>query len=159
MTELLVGAALLLVAATAQEPCAGKGTLLYLRTQERTLYVCERDRVRAAHRVALGRGGVGKRSEGDERVPVGSYSLGRPRASSRFHLFLPVGYPTAAQRQQGYTGGAVGVHGPHRLAQGAFSTLVDWTLGCIAVGTDEEIASIAAWVAEHDVRRILIAAQ
>ncbi len=152
----MLAAVVFALTAVTADPCVQAGRVLYVRTEERTLYLCEGGKVKATHRVALGRGGVGKRLEGDGRVPVGSYALGAPRASSKFHLFIPVGYPTAAQRAQGFTGRDIGVHGPHRLAQGAYSTLVDWTQGCIAVGTDEEIAAIAAWVTEHKVDRILI---
>jgi murein L,D-transpeptidase YafK len=151
----LAATVLALTAATA-DPCVQPGRRLYVRAREHALYLCDGGKVKATHRVALGRGGVGKRREGDGRVPVGSYALGQPRPSARFHLFIPVGYPTPAQRAQGFSGGDIGVHGPHRLAQGAYSTLVDWTQGCIAVGTDDEIASIAAWVTEQKVDRILI---
>ncbi len=139
--------------------CTDIGTAVYVNADVRTLYLCENGAEKATHRVALGSGGVGKQQQGDGRLPLGVYSLGVPRASSKFHVFRPIGYPTQEQRQAGYTGGDLGVHGPHRLAQGSFSTLVDWTLGCIAVGTDAEIDSIADWVRKRPVRRILIRAK
>jgi hypothetical protein len=64
---------------------------------------------------------------------------------------VPVAYPTAAQARLGYTGSAVGLHGPPRRFAGLLSILVpiplpDWTAGCIAVRTDDEIDAIAAWL-------------
>jgi hypothetical protein len=67
-----------------------------------------------------------------------------------------VGYPTSKQRRAGYTGGAVGVHGPPRCCRDASSTDTDWTLGCMAVGTDAEIEEVAAWTRAKRVAYILI---
>jgi murein L,D-transpeptidase YafK len=106
--------------------------------------------------VALGSGGLDKRWEGDGKVPLGSYPLGAPRASKAFHLFIPVGFPTPSQRRQGLSGGAIGVHGPSRAHHGPLSTGMDWTLGCIAVGTDHEIERVARWVKESGAQRIII---
>jgi hypothetical protein len=36
------------------------------------------------------------------------------------------------------------------------NTSTDWTLGCIAVGSDAEIDAIAAWVNGRRVKRIII---
>jgi murein L,D-transpeptidase YafK len=148
----------ILGAVAIADPCVGIGTALYVDAGRHMLYVCESGRQKAAHRVALGSGGLGKRHQGDAKVPLGSYSLGTPRGSASFHVFIPVGYPTQEQRRAGFTGGDVGVHGPARAARGAFSTLVDWTLGCIAVGTDEEIDSVAAWVRRQRPSQIVIRA-
>jgi murein L,D-transpeptidase YafK len=147
---------LAVVTAVSSDPCAGQGTSMLVNTKERVLLLCDESRARARHPIALGRGGVDKRREGDGRVPLGKYAIGEPRPSSSFHLFIPVDYPTAEQRRQGYTGGAIGVHGPARVAQGPFSTSIDWTLGCIAVGTDGEIKAIARWVKDRSVKRITI---
>jgi hypothetical protein len=37
------------------------------------------------------------------------------------------------------------------------STDIDWTLGCIALGTDDEIGRVAEWLATTKTRRIIIA--
>jgi hypothetical protein len=34
---------------------------------------------------------------------------------------------------------------------------MDWTLGCIAVGTDAEIGRVAGWLKATKARRIIIA--
>ena len=55
--------------------------------------------------------GLGRTRRG--RTPIGRYRVAPARASSRYHLFLEVGYPTAEQAKLGLTGSAIGVHGPH----------------------------------------------
>ncbi len=134
------------VAAVGANPCASYGTALYVNAAERRLYLCENAVSKEVLPVALGRGGTDKRKQGDAKLPLGEYALGQPRPSRDFHLFIPVGYPTAEQRRRGFTGGDVGVHGPARVARGPLTTMVDWTLGCVAVGTDEEIDRVARWV-------------
>lgn len=129
---------------------------MYVSAGRREMRLCESDRTKYVLRVALGQGGVGKRVQGDGKLPIGEYPLGEPRASRSYHLFVPVGYPTDRQRRAGYTGSAVGVHGPPRSFKGPASTDTDWTLGCIAVGTDEEIERVAAWITARRVRRIVI---
>jgi murein L,D-transpeptidase YafK len=138
-------------------PCTDKGTALYVNATERVLWLCESGKATDSLPVALGKGGVDKRIEGDAKIPLGEYSLGAPRASKDYHLFIPVGYPTASQRRKGFTGGAIGVHGPTRSYGGPVALAIDWTLGCIAVGTDDEIDRVADWIKTTRVRRIIIA--
>jgi hypothetical protein len=141
----------------AADPCPARGTLVVVDTAQHRLWTCEGGRATAEYRVALGSGGVGKERQGDAKVPLGDYALGPPRGSRLFHTFIPVGYPTAAQRRRGFTGSAVGVHGPARgweKMPSAANTASDWTLGCIAVGSDEEIDRIAAWMRARSVSRI-----
>lgn len=137
-------------------PCSGKGTVIFVDATERRLWLCQSGSPVESMPVALGRGGLDKRWEGDGKVPLGAYALAAPRASKAFHLFIPVGYPTSSQRRQGLSGGAIGVHGPSRAHSGPLSTGMDWTLGCIAVGTDAEIERVARWVKESKARRIII---
>jgi murein L,D-transpeptidase YafK len=144
---------------TRSKPCDGRGTAVFVDTRQRRLWQCEASRAVAEFEVALGTGGVDKRRQGDAKVPLGEYALGVPRGSASFHTFIPVGYPTPAQRRQGYTGGDVGVHGPQRGFERLSSTVntsIDWTLGCIAVGSDDEIDRIARWVRTQRVLRIVI---
>ena len=157
MLAAVLGAA---TTATAAGPCPAQGALVVVDTGPHKLWTCEGGRAAAEYRVALGSGGVGKRRQGDAKVPLGDYTLGPPRGSSQFHTFIPVGYPTADQRRRGFTGSAVGVHGPARgwgeKLPSAAITAMDWTLGCIAVGSDEEIDRIAAWMRARKVSRILL---
>jgi murein L,D-transpeptidase YafK len=128
------------------DPCARHGTVLLVQARQRVMSMYERGRRTGAHRVSMGQGGIGKQREGDHKLPLGRYSLGRPRPSREWHLFIPIDYPTWAQRKAGYTGSAVGIHGPPRCCQGPTTADTDWTYGCLALGTDKELDEIAAWV-------------
>jgi len=116
-----------------------------------TLIACQAGKAVAAYPVALGRAGVGKTRAGDGKTPRGRYPLGAARTSARYHRFIPIGYPTPAQRRRGLTGSAIGIHGPPRALRNVGSILaaVGWTQGCVAVATDPQIDEIAAWVAAH----------
>ena len=122
--------------------------------------LCRGGAADATYRVNLGQGGAGKRRQGDKKTPVGRYRLSKPRASySGFTWFVPVGYPTAAQRKAGYTGGAIGIHGPpdwmpQAVIDVAFGT--PWTDGCIMVRTKTEIEEIRAWLLAHKTSAIEI---
>jgi len=122
------------------------------------MHLCEGGKVDRTFAVALGTSGVGKQHEGDNRTPLGRYGLGSPRASKDFHVFVPVGYPTREQARMGFTGGAIGIHGPPRgygtLAQLAMLVSRDWTAGCIAVATNEDIDAVAAWVRTREVKDV-----
>lgn len=89
---------------------------------------------------------------------MGRYTLAPARASSRFHLFLPVPYPSPEQRGLGYTGNDIGIHGPHVAFAwlGHATVWIDWTEGCIAVATKGEIEQIARWVRETGATETLI---
>lgn len=141
---------MILAALLTLAPCAGVTTpTVVVEATERRLDLCAQGRSEGRFAVSFGVGGVGKRARGDGRTPLGRYPLGAPRAShGGFHRFIPIGYPTAAQRRQGFTGDAVGVHGPARAMRwlGSTVTHVDWTNGCVAVATDAEIEAIEAWV-------------
>ncbi|MCW7541056.1 L,D-transpeptidase family protein [Aquabacterium sp. A7-Y] len=145
-------------AAPPADPCRGHGTVLLVRTASHEMRQCEDGRSRRTWRVALGSGGIDKRREGDAKTPLGSYPLGRPRPSQQFGIFIPVGYPTPEQAQRGYTGSAIGVHGPARAWRhlGALNTSTDWTLGCIAVASDATIEEIARWVRDKQVSRVVL---
>jgi hypothetical protein len=129
--------------------CREHGTRVVIQTERHLLTLCDAGIAHASYRVAFGAKGFGKTTEGDRKTPLGRYALDAPRPSQAYHLFIPVGYPTEEQRARGFTGGAIGIHGPRRkVARGApprrFS---DWTQGCIAVWSDREIEAIAQWVA------------
>lgn len=154
----------LVAAIGAPSPCSGGAPHLVVDTRNRVLFRCGAGgRLEGRHKVSLGQGGVGKRREGDQKTPLGRYALGTPRKSvSGFHLFIPVGYPTSAQRKSGYTGGAIGVHGPpegwSESVARASVALGNFTFGCIMVATAEEIRSLSAWVRSREARHIEIRA-
>jgi len=138
--------------------CPPAGTLVQVDTAARILSLCRAGREEAFFRVALGRGGIDKRIEGDFRTPLGRYALSPARSSARFHLFLAVGYPTREQASRGLTGSAIGVHGPDigYAWLGHATILADWTLGCVALGTRDEVEQVARWVRRHSVGQIVI---
>jgi hypothetical protein len=110
------------------------------------------------YRVGLGDPEGAKQRQGDRRTPEGKLRIVTRNATSNFHRFLGISYPTAADADRGLRqglvtraqadairaaeaagrvppwttalGGTVGIHGG--------GGEVDWTLGCVAV-TDAEI--------------------
>lgn len=140
--------------------CAGRERVLVQAKAHRML-LCSGGGVDGELAVALGRGGIDKRAEGDNRTPLGQYPLGAPRASKEFGTFIPVGYPTAAQRAAGYSGGAVGIHGPKRGWRwlGGAARWLDWTRGCIALPHDEEVERVVAWLRRHPTAMVEITAE
>lgn len=120
--------------------------------------------------VALSREKGAKSAAGDERVPEGSYRIAGPARASRFHRFVPIDYPSAADAARGLAAGRIGrtehdaivdAHRRHRLppqhtalgghlgfhgegARWKGDLKIDWTYGCVAV-TDEVID----WLSER----------
>ena len=142
--------------AAAPAPCRAGENALVVDTTTHRLHLCAGGVAERSFAVALGANGVDKRRAGDNRTPLGVYGLGAPRASASFHRFVPVAYPTPAQARAGFTGSAIGIHGPPRGLEGAarLQALVatDWTAGCIAVATDDDIEAIVRWLDTRGVR-------
>lgn len=124
--------------------------------------------------VALGRESEGpKRRAGDWRTPEGRYRIAGPPQSSRFHLFIPINYPSLDDAEAALAegrlpradyrriidahrrgeppprntalGGDLGFHGEGQRWRGD-STHLDWTYGCVALsdGDVEFLAERAA---------------
>lgn len=157
ITMLLVGVAALLLAVRGcsrgrgEVGCPGEGTALRVDTERHVLVACCDGRVEERFVVRLGSRGVGKRLEGDKKTPLGTYPLSPPRSSPTFGTFVPIGYPTPQQQAAGYTGSAVGVHGPHRRMRwaGPLTNLFDTTDGCVGLATDGEMERLAGWMKTH----------
>ena len=134
--------------APALSPCPEKGDVVTVIARKRELWLCQEGVPVARFQVALGRGGLDKRRRGDGRTPVGTYTLGSPRSSTQYGVFIPIDYPRPDQAANGFTGSAVGIHGPPRglTAPEYPTTAVDWTQGCIATGVDADIDLIAEFV-------------
>jgi murein L,D-transpeptidase YafK len=119
--------------------------------------------------VSLSREPVGaKRVQGDRRVPEGEYRVAGAARPSRFHLFLPIDYPSPADAERALAegritraerdaiarahaagalpphdtalGGRLGIHGEGARWRGDLD--LDWTEGCVAV-TDAAIDWLA----------------
>jgi murein L,D-transpeptidase YafK len=139
-------------------PCQDLGTSIVVLTDDHRLWLCDDGSPTKSFKVSLGTGGVGKHTAGDSRTPLGSYRLGQPNRSTQYYLAIAVGYPTAEQARQGFTGKGIAIHGPlrlHRKANGP-QTKLDWTRGCIALGTDMAIAIVANWVKEKRPKQVHI---
>ncbi|MBY0401470.1 L,D-transpeptidase family protein [Myxococcota bacterium] len=110
-----------------------------------------------------------KRRRGDQRMPEGEYRIAGAARPSRFHLFLPIDYPSVADAERGLAageisravyrrilrahaenrmppqdtvlGGLLGFHGEGPRWRGELD--LEWTEGCVAV-TDETIRWLGA---------------
>jgi murein L,D-transpeptidase YafK len=139
--------------------CPGAPTpVIFVDTNQHTLALCDDGKGIETFTVRLGRNGTGKNREGDGKTPLGAYSIREPRPSPAYGLFMPVGYPTAEQRRAGFTGGAIGVHGPDRRVRwaGPLVNLIDTTDGCVGIATDKEMDRIALWVRTRKVKDIVL---
>jgi hypothetical protein len=146
-------------ATTDRDPCKGLGTLLIADTATQILYLCKNGKSVRDFDFAKGWGGTGKRQEGDERTPLGVYSIKAPQKSaSGFHKFIHIGYPTSFQKKEGYTGSNVGIHGPSRWARclGRLNTYFNWTNGCLAVASDRDMDEVSRFVEENSVNKLAV---
>jgi hypothetical protein len=140
-----------------------------VRKSERTLFIHCMGGALLSVPIALSREPYGaKRDRGDDRTPEGEYHIaGQPRPS-RFHLFVPIDYPSIddADRalrehrispathaaivraqlhgilppQDTALGGYLGFHGEGPRWQGDLD--INWTQGCFAM-SDEWIERLA----------------
>lgn len=129
--------------------------------------------------VALAREPGPKRRAGDLRMPEGEYRIAGAARASRFGLFLPIDYPSAADAARGLAdgvigreayaaiarahargepppqdtalGGQLGLHGEGARWRGDLD--LDWTEGCVALA-DEAIDRLARLVARGTPVRI-----
>lgn len=146
-------------ATTDKDPCTGLGTLLIADTKTQILYLCKNGKSVGDFDFSKGWNGVQKRKEGDERTPLGVYSIKAPRRSDAgFHKFIHINYPTTLQKKNGYTGSNVGIHGPSRWARclGRLNTYFDWTNGCLAVASDRDIDEVSRFVEENKVEKLAV---
>jgi murein L,D-transpeptidase YafK len=126
--------------------------------EKHELHLCKDRQSAKTFGVRLASKGLGKTRTGDEKTPLGRYSLEAPRPSKRYGVFVPIGYPTAEQRKRGFTGGSVGIHGPDRRVRwlGRINNWFDTTDGCIGIATDDEMKDIAEWLRKNGARSIVI---
>lgn len=144
-----------------------------VRKAERALVAQCSDGEPIRFRAALGREPRGpKERRGDMKTPEGTYRLAGPPRSSRFHIFLPIDYPTegdaeralrtglitGAERdeilaarsadrlppQDTRLGGHLGIHGEGPRWQGDSAGL-DWTHGCVGLA-DRDVEFLATRV-------------
>jgi murein L,D-transpeptidase YafK len=150
-------------------PCRRIAKLEIRKSERRLLAHCEGGRVSELS-VSLGRDPIGpKRRAGDSRTPEGRYRISARPQPSRFHLFIPIDYPSLedaeAARAEGLLsredhqrilaahargeeppadtplGGRLGLHGEGERWRGD-SPHLDWTYGCVAL-SDSDIDFLA----------------
>src|SRR6266851_3391643 len=139
-------------------PCHRRGTSLVVLTQERRLYLCDDGKIAGDFSARIASSGVGKTKQGDQKTPLGTYGLGSPRFSKKYGTFVPIGYPTEAQKAKGFSGGDVAIHEPHRVLAwvGRLNNLFDSTDGCVGIATDDEMRVISDWVKRKRPKQIHI---
>ena len=131
--------------------CHARGTSIVALTGPQVLYLCKDGEVEDWFYYSAGWNGFGKKVTGDRKTPVGTYSLSKPRPSSDFGIFIPVGYPNAEDLQRNYSGSDIGIYGPKRRFDilGWGNLAVNWTAGCLAVASDKNIGRIAQWLRDN----------
>lgn len=132
------------------EVCLSEESRVVVLAKSHKLFLCEDSKVVKTYDVRLAQKGIGKKKAGDKKLPIGVYHLGTPRKSEQFGIFIPVGYPNVQERNQGYTGGSIGIHGPIRWAK-FLGSLVNWfdtTKGCIGIASDKEMKEISDWMSK-----------
>ena len=125
---------------------------VFVDKSERILKLLSKDTVVKSYRIALGDSPIGhKQQQGDQRTPVGYYTLDYKNENSIAHRSIHVSYPNAADKSQAKSrgvnpGGDIMIHGQ----MNGFGHLAglnqqrDWTDGCIAVTNDEMDEIMAA---------------
>ena len=125
---------------------------VFVDKSARTLQLLSDDKVIKSYHIALGGNPIGhKQQQGDQRTPVGNYTLDYKNEKSGYYRSIHVSYPNAADKARAKSrgvsaGGDIMIHG-QKNGFGAFGILNqqrDWTEGCMAVTNDEMDEIMAA---------------
>lgn len=125
---------------------------VFVDKSARRLQLLSADKVIKSYHIALGGNPIGhKQQEGDQRTPIGLYTLDYKNEKSQYYRSIHVSYPNAADKshakKRGVSpGGAIMIHG-QKNGFGALAMLNqqrDWTAGCMAVTNDEMDEIMAA---------------
>ncbi|EXJ15711.1 L,D-transpeptidase family protein [Imhoffiella purpurea] len=149
-TLVLVGLVGLGGCALQQEPppqITGPVDKVVVRKSIRQLQLVSGGQVVRKYRISLGGSPVGhKYREGDQRTPVGDYTLNWRNPNSNYYKAIHISYPSdrdrMVSRQLGYSpGGMIMIHGlpNYVLSEDLRKQYAgrDWTHGCIAVQNHE----------------------
>ena len=107
------------------------------------LYLLEHDRqgmkLVASYYVSLGRLGLDKRTEGDQRTPLGVYFVTSKLNATQLKDFygvgaLPLNYPNEYDRREGRTGGGIWLHG---VARDNYAREPRATDGCVVLANED----------------------
>lgn len=147
-----------LSASSDETICLMESPSIVVTVKTEKMHLCNGKHLFKTYSISRGKKGWGKKKQGDKKTPIGCYPIGKPRTSKKFHIFIPIGYPTQEQKQQGYTGSAIGIHGPYQPLRwlGRLNNLLNWTQGCIAVGRNSDINDISKWIIDKNPKYILI---
>ncbi len=126
--------------------------LVFVDKSDRVLKLMSDGKAIRSYRIALGGSPTGhKQQEGDQRTPVGVYTLDYKNENSIAHRSIHISYPNTADKAYAKklgvsAGGNIMIHGQMNgfgyLA--LFNQRRDWTDGCIAVTNDEMDEIMAA---------------
>ncbi|MEN8626629.1 L,D-transpeptidase family protein [Psychrobacter proteolyticus] len=118
---------------------------VFVDKSDRVLKLMSDGKAIRSYRIALGGNPTGhKQQEGDQRTPVGVYTLEYKNENSIAHRSIHISYPNAADRAYAKklgvnAGGNIMIHGQMNGFGylGWLNQRRDWTDGCIAVTNDE----------------------
>lgn len=135
----------------SKDICLNRTNEIVFVKAKRAIVGCLSQKVDFSWKVSSGSNGIGKTVEGNRKSPNGTYWLGVPRASEKFGVFIPIGYPNMDEIAKGFTGQDVGIHGPIRFLKCApiASLAGNWTAGCLALGRDSQLIRLSNWVLDH----------
>jgi len=119
--------------------------LVKVDKSENTMYLMDGNAVVKQYHVALGASPKGhKQQEGDEKTPVGEYTLNYKNNDSTFYRAMHISYPNendkANAKKLGVSpGGFIMVHGQRNWLGwiAPISQRFNWTNGCIALTNSE----------------------
>ena len=125
---------------------------VFVDKSDRILQLLSGDKVIKSYHIALGGNPIGhKQQQGDQRTPVGSYTLDYKNEKSKFYRSIHVSYPNTTDKARAKSrgvsaGGDIMIHGQKNGfgALGLLNQQRDWTEGCIAVTNDEMDEIMAA---------------
>lgn len=125
---------------------------VFVDKSARTLQLLSDNKMIKTYHIALGGNPIGhKQQQGDQRTPVGSYTLDYKNEKSKFYRSIHVSYPNTTDKARAKSrgvsaGGDIMIHGQKNGfgALGLLNQQRDWTEGCIAVTNDEMDEIMAA---------------
>ncbi|MGP9545867.1 L,D-transpeptidase family protein [Psychrobacter sp. AOP7-B1-25] len=125
---------------------------VFVDKSDRVLQLMSHGKVIRSYRIALGDSPAGhKQQEGDQRTPVGVYTLDYKNENSIAHRSIHISYPNTEDKARAKSlgvspGGDIMIHGQMNGFGhlGWLNQQRNWTDGCIAVTNDEMDTIMAA---------------
>ena len=125
-------------------------------SEHNQLSICVKNKPIQSFNASHGSKGMGKKKKGDRKTPVGLYTIQKPRkSSSAWRTFIYIDYPTKTQKKKGFTGSAVGLHGPYKFFP-YLNDRVNFGAGCIIVSKNSDIDAIEKHVLSLGINHIYI---